>query len=279
MKRLHFLSLSLLVSLAANATPYDSSRLITLGGPATETAFALGAGERIVAIDQSSTFPPQVRDLPQVGYIRAINPEGVLAQSPSLIIATEDLGPPPAAGLLEKGGVDVVKVASAKDKASLLTMIGEVGETLGAVERAEALNTNLKARLAEAAALSRGRDKPEAVFILSHFGGGRAAGAGTKAHGIMDLAGAENIFSHLSGYKAVSEEDILKENPDFILIGVMPEHADLDRDELLRHANLPTVIHLSGIEVLGLDISYYLSFGPRTGQAALDLARVLYAAR
>ncbi|MFN3526528.1 MAG: hemin ABC transporter substrate-binding protein, partial [Paracoccus sp. (in: a-proteobacteria)] len=54
-----------------------ADRVLALGGAVTEIVFALGQGERLVARDTTSSFPPEVTDLPDVGYVRALSPEGV----------------------------------------------------------------------------------------------------------------------------------------------------------------------------------------------------------
>ena len=71
---------------------FAKERIITIGGTATELVFALGAGEKVVAVDQSSVFPEEIKSLPQIGYIRAISAEGVLALKPTKIITTSEIG-------------------------------------------------------------------------------------------------------------------------------------------------------------------------------------------
>lgn len=63
--------------------------IITLGGDVTEIVFALGAGDRVIARDTTSEHPPQVTQLPDVGYLRLLNAEGLLSLQPSLILASE----------------------------------------------------------------------------------------------------------------------------------------------------------------------------------------------
>ena len=84
---------SALIALAEPSAKIDK-RIVTIGGAATEIVFALGAGSSIVATDLSSIYPPQARELPMVGYVRNISPEGVLSMEPDLVIATGALGPP-----------------------------------------------------------------------------------------------------------------------------------------------------------------------------------------
>ena len=96
-------------SLELNAESHNR-RIVSLGGSVTETVFALGAGADVIAVDQSSLFPEQVRSLPQVGYFRRLSAEGVLSLAPDLILASEGSGPPPVIDQLEASGVRIVWV-------------------------------------------------------------------------------------------------------------------------------------------------------------------------
>ena len=68
-------------------------RIVTIGGCVTEIIFALDMGKKVVAVDQSSTIPTKVKELPQVGYIRSISSEGILSMFPTKILTTTDIGP------------------------------------------------------------------------------------------------------------------------------------------------------------------------------------------
>ena len=85
MKRL--LLATALAALAAAPALAAPARIVSLGGAVTEIVVALGAQEQLVARDSTSTFPPSVATLPDVGYVRALSPEGVLALGPELILA------------------------------------------------------------------------------------------------------------------------------------------------------------------------------------------------
>ena len=47
-------------------------------------------------MDTTSIYPRQATELPNVGYMRQLAAEGVLALDPDLILAIEGSGPPPA---------------------------------------------------------------------------------------------------------------------------------------------------------------------------------------
>jgi iron complex transport system substrate-binding protein len=77
----------------------------TLGGVITETAYALGAEDQVVAVDASSFFPPEaLLEKPDLGYYRFLSAEPVLANDPSLIIGDEETGPPEVVAQLRERG-------------------------------------------------------------------------------------------------------------------------------------------------------------------------------
>ena len=73
MARLAGLLLALV--LAASGPALAEPRLVTLGGSITEIVYALGAGDRIVAVDTTSVYPESVLSLPKIGYMRALSSE------------------------------------------------------------------------------------------------------------------------------------------------------------------------------------------------------------
>ena len=92
---------------ARAATP---SRVLCLGGALTEIVFGLGLGARLIARDTTSTYPPEALALPDVGYLRALSPEGVLSVGPDLILAEHDAGPAEVVEVLRKSGVPWIEV-------------------------------------------------------------------------------------------------------------------------------------------------------------------------
>ena len=54
----------------ATAPRADTSRIVAIGGAVTEILFALGLGDRVVAVDQTSRYPAAARARPDVGYSR-----------------------------------------------------------------------------------------------------------------------------------------------------------------------------------------------------------------
>ena len=57
-------------------------------GPEASNESATQPSFEVWAVDQSSTIPKKVKDLPQVGYIRSISSEGILSMFPTKILTS-----------------------------------------------------------------------------------------------------------------------------------------------------------------------------------------------
>jgi iron complex transport system substrate-binding protein len=269
-------ALCLTLALAAPALAEDAPRVITLGGSVTEIAVALGAGDRLVARDTTSNFPESIQTLPDVGYIRALSPENILALDPTLIVAEGDAGPPEAVDVLKAAGIPFVLVPEATDPGGVAAKIAAVAEALDL--SGEALAADVQAGLDASAKRAAAVAAPKRVlFILSLQGGGiMAGGEGTEAEGIIRLAGGINAATGFTGYKPMTDEAVLAAQPDVILM--MDREGDLaisNADVLAQPALSQTPAAATGA-IVRMDGMLLLGFGPRTPEAATALHQALY---
>ena len=269
-------ALLLLATLAAPALAEDAPRVITLGGSVTEIAVALGAEDRLVARDTTSTFPESVQSLPDVGYIRALSPENILALDPTLIVAEGDAGPPAAVEVLKSAGIPFVLVPEATDPAGVLAKIIAVAEALDLP--GDALVAEVKAGLKAATERAETVTAPKRVLFILSLQGGRvmAGGEGTEAEGIIRLAGGVNAATGFQGYKPMTDEAVLAAQPDVILM--MDREGSLsisDADVLAQPALSQTPAAAAGA-IVRMDGMLLLGFGPRTPEAAKVLHDALY---
>lgn len=254
--------------------------VVALGGSVTEIVYALGEGDRLVARDSTSTHPPEAEALPDVGYVRALSPEGVLSIGPTLILAEEGAGPPEAVALLEEAGVPFRTIPDALDGAGIAAKIRAVGEALGDGADAERLAGEVERELAEAqdtAAEMAGAEAPRVLFILSTQGGRiTASGAGTAADAIIRMAGGRNAAEGFEGYKLMTDEAVAAAAPDAILMMDRGgDHGAAD-DELRAMPALAATPAALGGAVVRMDGLRLLGFGPRTAGAVRDLAQALH---
>jgi iron complex transport system substrate-binding protein len=77
----------------SKTTSDATQRIVCIGQAYYEIIFALGAQGNLVGVDLYSTFPPETKKLPNVGYHRALSAEGILSLNPTLIIHDNNIGP------------------------------------------------------------------------------------------------------------------------------------------------------------------------------------------
>jgi len=256
----------------------DAQRVISLGGSVTEIAVALGAQDRLIARDTTSNYPPGIEDLPDVGYIRALSPENVLALSPDLIIAEGDAGPPEAVEVLKSAGIPFALMPETHGPDGIPAKIAAVAEALGKVEEGKALSAEVSAGLDAAKARAAAVTEPKRVLFILSLQGGRvmAGGEGSSAEGIIALAGGVNAGTGFQGYKPMTDEAVIAAAPDAILM--MDREGDLtiaDAEALSHPALAETPAGKAG-RVIRMDGMLMLGFGPRTPEAADALYRALY---
>lgn len=253
-------------------------RLVTLGGDVTEIVFALGLGECVVADDTTSDYPAAAARLDKVGYLRALNAEGVLALRPDRVIGSDEVGPPAVVDQLRAAGVHVVLVPEAHTAAGVLRKINAVAATLhqpAADARLQAaVRSQLKALKKDLSSVER---RVRVLFLLTVGGGSpMAAGRDTAAAGIIALAGGVNAVQRFSGYKPVSAEALAGLAPDVVLVM---------SDGLDTLGGKAGILSLPGValtpagrsrRVIAMDGSFLLGFGPRVADAARALALKLY---
>ncbi|BDG70419.1 heme/hemin ABC transporter substrate-binding protein [Roseomonas fluvialis] len=253
----------------------QAGRIVSIGGSVTETVFALGAGENVVAVDSTSRFPAQVRALPQVGYMRALAPEGLVGLRPDLVLLSEDAGPAQAIAVLRAAGTPLATIPEAQEPEAVMRKIAAVAAALGTdgASLAAAVRADWALLDAPIAALQPVR----AMFVLSAARGAPlVAGQGTQADAMLRSAGAVNAVSGFTGYRPLSAEAAAQAAPEAV---VMMDHAIAESggvEALLGMPALAVTPVARNRRILVVDGSYVLGFGPRAAHARRDLARLVH---
>lgn len=264
----------------AGAQSADTPRLLTLGGSVTEIAVALGAGDHLVARDTTSNYPPSVLDLPDVGYVRALSPEGVLSVGPELILSERGAGPAETIAVLEAAGVEFVTMPDDPTPQGVLEKIDAVAMALRLPAEGAALRdkvaSGLEAAQQRAATV---RDPKRVLFVLSLQGGRvMAGGEGSSAEGIITLSGGINAATGFDGFKQMTDEAVIAASPDVILMMDREGDQAITADDVLAHPALALTPAAKAGRIVRMDGMLLLGFGPRTPDAASALYQALYPA-
>jgi iron complex transport system substrate-binding protein len=258
----------------------DTSRLVSVGGDVTEIIYALGEEGRLIARDTTSMYPEAAMKLPDVGYMRALSPEGILAMNPTAIIAVEGSGPPEALNVLKGASVPFETVPNTYDRDGILKKIDRVGSLLAVPDKARALKEKVGADL-DAAIADAGKrpetDRKRILFILSMQGGKiMASGTGTAADGIIKLSGSVNAVGNFPGYKPLTDEAIIEAKPDVILMMNRGDGSSVKDEDLLKQPAIALTPAAEKKAIIRVDGLHMLGFGPRTASAVRELNAAIY---
>ena len=239
-------------------------KFITIGGAVTEIVFDLGFGNSGIAVDQSSTFPPKVKDLPEIGYIRMISSERVLSKFPKKIFTTKDISPKTVIAQLKESPADFKVYDSPKTIDGTLLLIDQLSSELGVQDLGEILKNDIGLDIKRISNIASGfKSKPKIVFFMNPSAGSYvAAGSGTSANYLINLIGGDNIFSEdFKSYQKVSKETIFIENPDVILVASHnSEQSPTNHFNALEFEILSSVKNNNIIEINMSDLTMGTSF-------------------
>ena len=262
-------------SFAGGVHAQAAPRVVAIGGAITEIVYRIGGERFLIATDTTSTFPAAANALPKVGYQRALSAEGILAMSPTMLLAAPEAGPPPAIAQLEGAGVKIVRASGDFTFESLLGNVDLVSRSLALAPVGKALDDKLRGEWkATRAAVRTGGTLPKVLFILSHAANNvQVAGDGTAAAAMIALAGGVNAMAGFKGYRPLSSEGVLAAQPDVILCTREGIEALGGVDVLLTRPGLALTPAGKSKRVLYPDALLLLGFGPRLPQAVRDLAQ------
>jgi iron complex transport system substrate-binding protein len=259
------------VAEVSNSAQAKKGGIISIDGALTEIVYALGAQERLLAVDTTSRYPQAATELPQVGYMRQLSAEGILSLHPELVIASKEAGPEMVFEQLTAAGIKVVRIDAPSSLEGVLLKVKQVAEVLGLENNGAILTEKIQSETEAVLSDIAGEKSPSTLFLLGASNRGlMAAGQGTKAQALMDMLNVQNAFSH-QGYKPVSAEGALMAAPEIVLVGhTGPADTDSVKQTLaMTPASNNNQIH-------AVDVGLALGFGPRIAEALAMLKPLVY---
>lgn len=192
-------------------------RIMTLAPSNTEVLFALGAQDRIVAVDQWSDFPPAAKAKHRVA---PLNPslEQIVSFSPDLILSAHGGAEPLLP--LERQGIQVM-IFAPRTLDDIYRNILLMGRIVDAEARAEGLVRAMRQRVG--AVVQRVRDAPRPTVFIELDGSDPSrpftAGPGSFIDLLVRLAGGANIAATTRGaWPQFSLEELIRADPDLIIL-------------------------------------------------------------
>jgi iron complex transport system substrate-binding protein len=254
-------------------SPQRSERIVSLSSAVTEILYAIGAGDRVVAVAQGVHYPPAATAKPMVGPARTVTAEPILAHRPTLVIGDSAV-PAATVSQLRAAGVKVTLVRG--DAASaVIPRIREIGTLVGRTVEADGLADRVQADLASLAAAHGGR-RPRVLFIYAR-GAGNAfvGGRGTGAHDLIELAGGTNAAAMVAGYRPLTAEAVAATGAEVIVLPSRGLASVGGPDGLLALPGVAQTPAGRTRRIVAVDDQLMLGFGPRVAEAARQLGEAI----
>lgn len=236
--------------------------IITLGGDVTEIVFALGAGDRVIARDTTSEHPPAVQQLPDVGYLRLLNAEGLLSLQPAMILASELAYPSAVLSQVSAAGIPVITVSAAGGLPSIAAKVRQIAEALALQSAAAALTDEINRKLD---AVPQTPLAVNVLFLLSHTG-------------TSPLAAGTDTAASFRRYRPLSAEGMIAARPDLVVITRSGLASIGSTDMLWQLPGLAQTPAGEHQRVLVADDIGFLGFGLQTPETLYQLRKAMEAA-
>jgi len=253
------------------------TRIVSLAPNLTEILFALGLGERVVAVSSDSDYPPDALDKNKVGTFWAPNIEAIIASKPDLVITLGFEQQQSIAESLKRLGYKVLILKIEKIE-ELFTAIKKIGVAADCEQQAGRLVKEISGRLV---GLQQGLASTTRVRVLwvVQTEPLRVAGRNTFINELIEMAGGENAIGPTNAqYPQIGAEELLGLGVEIIIqsamnAGNIPAQQKAAEMFWARWPSLPAVKN-NRIYVIEPDTT--LRLGPRLPQGAEMVARCLH---
>ena len=249
-------------------------RVVSLSAGHTETLYAIGAGDQVVAVDLTSDCPQATAKLPKEN---AFSPsvETIASVNPDLVIIFFDPGDLQSS--LQGVDIPVLNLAAPDSVEGVYDQMALLGKATGHSEEAERLAGDMKKAVEEVR--SRLKDGPEAPTVFHEVDNKYfSAGPGSFIGDLYDILGAENIAGATGeAFPQMSAEAIIKADPDVIILA--DEDAGETADTVKARPGWGSISAVKNDRIYVIDADTVSRPGPRLVEALRALAGYLYPER
>jgi iron complex transport system substrate-binding protein len=250
--------------------PREARRIVSLAPSSTEILYALGAGDRIVGVDQYSDWPPAAAKLPRVGSDLAPSVERILALKPDVVFVATSANSRELPAELERLGIRVA-ISRIDTLDDLWRDITQSGDAIGKPAAAAALVAELRARIASTHARVAALP-PTRALVVVWADPLTVVGGHSFVDEVIRAAGGDNIAGDSAQpYPQYSVERMLARAPEVIVVGSHKGGPTLE--PLIAHASLPAV---KNGRVHSVDGDLLFRPGPRLVEGVDLLARLFH---
>ncbi len=248
-----------------------AARIVSLAPANTEIAYAVGAGDKMVAGTSYDDYPAEAKALPKIGDFANPNIEKIASYSPDLVLAAGGIQDK-LRSKLEALGMKVY-VVDPKTYDGTIATIENVGKLAGTEATATAVADKMTA--AKQKVQAQVANLPKATTFLEIYGKPlMTAGSGTFIDDMIGIAGGENIGAQAgSGFPNFSTEVLVKDDPQVYIAdsGSMSKPGDIK-----SRAGFGALTAVKDGHVYVIEDSIIARPGPRLAEGLTALAGMIH---
>ncbi|BGI52540.1 MAG: hemin ABC transporter substrate-binding protein [Candidatus Hamiltonella defensa (Ceratovacuna japonica)] len=251
----------------------SAERIVTIGGDVSEIVYALGMGSQVVARDSTSLQPKEIQTLPDIGYMRQLNAEGILAMKPTLVLVTEQAQPTLVLKQISDNGVKVVKVPAELTLKSVTKKIQTIAQAVHQIEKGELLSQTYQKKIESI----KNTPVPVKILFIMNYGGGSpmVAGQDTSADAVIRAVGSQNAMQGFKHYRRLSAEGVIASRPDLLLVTTESVQSLGGLDQVWQLPGMDKTPAGKNRRVLVFDAMALLGFGLQTPNVMSQLYRTV----
>jgi len=247
-----------------------AERIVCLSPASTEICFAIGAGDKVVAVTSYCDYPAAAKELPVVGGFdgSTISIESILSFEPDLVYLTDGMHnfliPQ-----LESLDVDYI-LSTANSIDGIEEEIVLAGMKTDHLKEADKV---VKEMMNVVKSAVKKGENPVPVYWEVWNAPYMSAGPATFIGDVITTCGGKNIFDDCTdAYPIVSEELIITREPEIILI---PQSSGVTAEMVAKRAGWENIPAVKNGKIFIVDDNVYTRPGPRISDAIKELSNIV----
>lgn len=263
--------------LRPSALVNEAHRVISIIPATTEMLFAMGAGDRVIAIGNYDRYPPESQKLPRVGGLIDANVEQILQMRPDLVIVygtqTE------LKRRLERANIAYYSYVH-KGLADITQTIRTLGMRVGVDAAGNALASRLEQELDDVRRRVAAQPRPKTLLVFGREPGSLrnidASGGDGFLHDMLETAGGADVLADIHRQSVMmTTEMILARAPD-VIIELRYLKDAVNNADMSAWNRLSAVPAVKNHRVILLTGEEFVVPGPRVAQAVRRMAVALH---
>jgi len=256
----------------SSENPKTNNKIVSLNGGITEIISALGHEKEIVATDVTSTYPETLKTTAKdLGHVRSMTIEPIMAVSPNLILATDKDINPDLLSKIKSSGIQTELFKQEFSVEGTRKLIEEVAKAVGNTDY-QKLNDKIDADLKQIQPIAK---KPKVLFIYARGNMMMVSGKNTPMAALINLAGGENAINDFEDFKPLTPEAVVKANPDVLFFFTRGLQGSGGNEGVLKMPGVSQTNAGKNKKIIAMDGGLVSGFGPRLGEAAVALNKLL----